>query len=45
MKRIVYMLYLFVLLLSGCHGDFSNLGDGYVYVNGEIGKRESGIVD
>ena len=42
MKRIVYMLYLFVLLLSGCHGDFSNLGDGYVYVNGEIGKRESG---
>ena len=42
MKKIVYLLCLSVFLLGGCHGDFCDIGDGFVYTNGEIGKKMSG---
>lgn len=36
MKRVLYIFIYIVLLLCGCHDDYWDLGDSYVYDNGYV---------
>ena len=42
-KVLVYLIYVSIVMCS-CHGDYYDMGDGYLYTNHEIAKSlESGV--
>lgn len=42
MKNHFILLSCLIIIVCGCHGDYGDLGSGYIYTNREIGRIENG---
>ena len=42
MKKRIILLCSLIITICGCHGDYGDLGGGYIYTNREIGRIEDG---
>lgn len=39
MKHKIFILIPVILIIIGCHGDYCDLGDGYIYIEKSIGLK------